>query len=244
MAEPRPTAGPVEVPVEAVIFDWGGTLTPWHDVDFVHEAHTLAAAAVEPHEDAHDALLRAGSVIWGRSRDHHRSATIADIFSEAGLRHDEDRLGAYRAFWEPHTHTDPEVPALFTALRDRGVRVGVLSNTVWPRAWHEEIFRRDGVLELIDGAVYSSEIPWTKPSPEAFLAAASAVGVGHAARCVFVGDRLFDDIWGAHQVGMRAVHVPHSDIPAEQVGHSEGTPDAVAHRLADVLHIVDGLCGS
>jgi putative hydrolase of the HAD superfamily len=37
---------------------------------------------------------------------------------------------------------------------------------------------------------------------------------------------------------MRTIHVPHSDIPAEQVGHSVGEPDAVAHRLAHVYDIV------
>ena len=38
---------------------------------------------------------------------------------------------------------------------------------------------------------------------------------------------------------MRAVHVPHSDIPANQLGHTEGDPDAVVHRLADLLEVVD-----
>ena len=119
-----------------------------------------------------------------------------------------------------------------------GVKVGVLSNTVWPRAWHEEIFGRDGILDLIDGAVYSSEIPWTKPAPEAFRAAMDAVGVEDPAACVFVGDRLFDDIWGAANAGMRTVHVPHSDIPRVQVGHTEGDPDAVAVRLGHVYDVV------
>ena len=59
-----------------------------------------------------------------------------------------------------------------------------------------------------------------------------------AGRCVFVGDRLFDDIYGAQSVGMRAIHVPHSDIPANQVGHTEGEPDAVVHRLAEVTDVV------
>ena len=54
---------------------------------------------------------------------------------------------------------------LFETLHERGIKVGVLSNTIWPRAWHEDFFRRDGVLDLIDGDVYTSEIPWTKPSP-------------------------------------------------------------------------------
>ena len=33
--------------IEAVIFDWGGTLTPWHTIDFDAEARALAAAAVD-----------------------------------------------------------------------------------------------------------------------------------------------------------------------------------------------------
>jgi putative hydrolase of the HAD superfamily len=116
----------------------------------------------------------------------------------------------------------------------------VLSNTIWPREWHEGFFRRDGVLHLVDGDVYTSEVPWTKPSPLAFGAALEAVGATDPARCVYVGDRLFDDIWGAQNAGLRALHVPHSAIPAEQVGHSEGKPDAVVHSLAEVLDVVRG----
>jgi putative hydrolase of the HAD superfamily len=224
--------------LEAVIFDWGGTLTPWHTIDFEEEARALAQAAVDPHPEAASDLLRAGSVVWGRSRDDHVSGTIADVFAEAGLTHDEGMLTAYREFWEPHTHTDPHVPDLFAALRELGLRVGVLSNTIWPRVWHEDVFARDGVDHLIDGAVYSSEISWTKPAPQAFEAAMDAVEASDPARCVFVGDRLFDDIWGAARVGMRTVHVPHSVIPVEQHGHTEGEPDAVVHELHEVLPVV------
>ncbi len=225
-------------PVCAVIFDWGGTLTPWHSVDFEEESAALAAAAVDADHTAVSALRSAGDVVWSRSRDHHTSATIADIFTEAGLAHDESLLTAYREFWEPHTFTDEDVLPLFSRLKVEGIRVGVLSNTVWPRAWHEEFFRRDGVLEMLDGAVYTSEIPWTKPAPQAFRAAMDAVGVDRPELCVFVGDRLFDDIWGAANVGMRTIHVPHSDIPAAQVGHTEGEPDAVVERLAHVYDVV------
>jgi putative hydrolase of the HAD superfamily len=227
--------------VEAVIFDWGGTLTPWHTIDFTEESRALAAAAVGAEADATAGLLAAAvQTVWGRSRDHHTSATLADIFAEAGLRHDESLLTAYREFWAPHTLTDPEVVPLFRRLRADGLRVGVLSNTVWPRDWHEDFFRRDEVLDLVDGAVYTSEIPWTKPAPEAFRAAMASVGASEPAACVFVGDRLFDDIWGAANAGMRTVLVPHSDIPLEQVGHSVGEPDAVVQRLSEVYDVVAG----
>jgi putative hydrolase of the HAD superfamily len=224
--------------VAAVIFDWGGTLTPWHSVDFEAEARALAAAAVGADDTALTRLRAAGDVIWGRSRDHHTSATLADLFVEAGLTHDESLLAEYRSFWEPHTYTDPDVVPLLSRLKVDGLKIGVLSNTVWPRGWHEEFFDRDGVLEMLDGAVYTSEVPWTKPAPEAFLAAMEAVGVDDPAACVFVGDRLLDDIWGAANVGMGTIHVPHSDIPRSQVGHSLGEPDAVVEQLAHVYDVV------
>jgi len=236
--------------IEAVIFDWGGTLTAWHDIDFHAESLALAQAVVavegaEHDYDAHAARLhQAGATVWGWSRDHQRSATIADLFAEAGLDHDPDLLDAYYDFWEPHTLTDPEVGPMWEELRSLGIKVGVLSNTIWPRAWHEGFFRRDGVLDLIDGDVYTSEVPWTKPSPDAFAAATAAVGATDPGRCVYVGDRLFDDIWGAHNAGLRAIHVPHSLIPPEQIGHSEGTPDAVARTLQEVPSIVAGLCSA
>jgi putative hydrolase of the HAD superfamily len=229
---------PPGTPLRAVIFDWGGTLTPWRTIDFEEEARALAAAALDGDDDAHHRLGAAVRTVWGRSRDDHTSATVADIFAEAGLTHDESLLLGYRDFWAPHSLTDPDVLPLFSRLRLDGLKVGVLSNTVWPRAWHEDFFARDGVLDLIDGAVYTSEIPWTKPSPEAFRAAMDAVGVEDPAACVFVGDRLFDDIWGASAVGMRTIHVPHSDIPREQVGHTEGRPDQVVQQLAHVYDVV------
>jgi len=235
------TVGSVDL--DAVIFDWGGTLTRWHDVDFHAESVALAAAVTDAGlgaEAASARLHRAGQAVWGRSRDRHQSATVADLFDEAGLGHDSALLTAYREFWEPHTLTDPETRPMFSRLRAAGLRIGVLSNTIWPRAWHVEFFERDGVYDLIDGDVYTSEIAWTKPSPHAFRAAMEAVGVIDPGRCVYVGDRLYDDIWGAQQVGMRTVHIPLSVIPAEQAGHSEGNPDGVVHTLAELPDLLAG----
>lgn len=227
--------------LQAVIFDWGGTLTRWHDVDFHAESLALAQAVVNADHDPAEITARlhaAGDTVWGRSRDHQQSSTVADLFEEAGLDHDPELLTAYFEFWEPHTLTDPEAGPMFEALRADGLRVGVLSNTIWPREWHEGFFERDGVRHLIDGDVYTSEIPWTKPSELAFRAAMEAVGVSDPARCVYVGDRLFDDVWGARNAGLGTIHIPLSTIPPAQVGHTEGEPDAVVHALAEIPGVV------
>ena len=226
--------------IDAVIFDWGGTLTPWHTVDLAEQWRAYARV-VAPHDvdAAALSLATADERAWEAARLHQRSATFADVVAAAGVGYDERGVRALRDFWEPHTFTDPDVPGLFAGLRRRGIRVGVLSNTIWPRAWHEDVFARDGILDLLGGAVYTSEIAHTKPHAEAFLAAMRAIDLEDPARCVFVGDRPYDDISGAHAVGMRAVLVPHSEIPTDQQMPVDVSPDAVIDRLADLLEHVD-----
>jgi putative hydrolase of the HAD superfamily len=93
------------------------------------------------------------------------------------------------------------------------------------------------VLHLVEADVYSSETPWVKPNPEIFFEASRRIGVDPA-ECVYVGDRGYEDVHGPQSAGMRAILVPHSDIPEyQQVAH-DATPDAVAHELKDVLDIV------
>jgi putative hydrolase of the HAD superfamily len=220
--------------VQACIFDWGGTLTPWHTIDPFDCWLTVAGD-----EETAKALHAAEDALWIASRDEHRSGTLQEVLEAAAVVLTDEQRRAYYAWWDAHTYTDPAVRPVLTALRRRGLKIGILSNTLWPQVEHERIFARDAVDDLIDGAVYSSEIAWTKPDPRAFEAALMAVAVTDPARAVFVGDRLFDDIFGAQRVGMRAVHIPHSDIPAWQQTGVEGTPDAVIHDLTELPAVID-----
>jgi len=223
--------------VKAVIFDWGGTLTPWHLID--HDS--LWRTACVPHfppervTEVAAAMLGAERDLWQVTERSHRSATLAGIFERAEITVTEEFLASYFETWEPHTFTDPEAAPLMRGLRERGIKVGVLSNTMWPRSAHERVFLRDQVLNLIDGAVYSSEIAWAKPHPEAFRAAMAAVGMDDPADCVFVGDRPYDDVHGAKGAGMRAVLIPNSHVPA----FDGAVPDAVITRLSELPRHLD-----
>ncbi len=218
--------------VTAVIFDWGGTLTPWHVVD--HEI--IWQDVCQPHFPAGQAasvaqaICAAERALWQAGEDSHASATLAHVFEQAGVEATPEFLAGYFAAWDPHTITDPEAAPLMRDLREQGIKVGVLSNTMWPRTAHERIFERDSLTGLIDGAVYSSEIPWVKPHPEAFRAAMRAVAADDPATCVFVGDRPYDDVHGAKQAGMRAVLRPNPAVPDYQAA----VPDAVISRLSEL----------
>jgi len=237
--------------VEAVIFDWGGTLTPWHSIDFRDQwlsyARHHALASDRTPDDAvelAERIMANEREAWLRIRGDGGSARMAEILAASGIHSDDPAHSAaqtaYEEFWEPHTLTDDQVRPLWEGLRDRGIRVGVLSNTIWSRDYHDAIFARDGVLDLIDGSVYTSEIAHAKPHREAFAAALAAVGVRDPAAAVYVGDRPYEDVHGAQQAGLRAVLVPHSDIPADQVVPVDVSPDGVAHQLLDILELVDG----
>jgi putative hydrolase of the HAD superfamily len=115
----------------------------------------------------------------------------------------------------------------------------VLSSTSWPAEWHEQFLRRDGVLDLFDACVWSSDLTWTKPHPEAFHTAMRAIGVDDPADCVYVGDRPYDDINGAKNAGMCAVFVPHSNIPADQQVPVDVEPDGTIQRLSDLPALLD-----
>jgi putative hydrolase of the HAD superfamily len=223
--------------VGAVIFDWGGTLTPWHQIDH-GELWRQACAAHFPGDQVAGiaaAICAAEQGLWQVSRDSGQSATLDHVFAQAGVAATEGLLESYYALWDPHTYTDPDVAPLLRYLRERGIRIGVLSNTMWPRTAHERVFRRDEVLSLIDGAVYSSEIPWVKPHAEAFRAAMATIGMTDPGECVYVGDRPYDDVHGAKRLGMRAVLVPNSDVPP----FDAAVPDAVISRLSELTQHLD-----
>jgi putative hydrolase of the HAD superfamily len=229
--------------VDAVVFDWGGTLTPWHDIDLVEQWSAYAVVYDSSDVTLAARLADAEVALWREqqaSRGANGTGTLDHVFASCGVDTDDDRhgpaLAAYLEAWDPHTLADPDARSLLEALRDAGVRIGVLSNTLWPRWHHEAVFSRDGLAPFIDAAVYSSEIPFAKPHADAFRAAIVAVG-STPEHTVFVGDRPWDDVHGAQQVGMRAILIPHSRL-GDQAVDIDVTPDAVVERLGDVLEVV------
>ena len=235
--------------IAAVLFDWGGTLTTFHNVDMI-DAWRVAAEVLAPDrvDEVAEALLAAEQEVWDRTASSMRSARTAEVLRSAsetvGLPVEAalhlTAVERYLDHWAPVSHARADARRTLHALKDRGLRTGLLSNTHWPRRQHEEWLERDGLLDLLDERVYTSDLEHVKPHPDAFGALLDAVGVT-AADAVFVGDRMHDDVAGAQRLGMRAVWVRNDATPRTNLltgGAVE--PDATVDQLDELVGVVDG----
>lgn len=230
-------------PLKAVLFDWGGTLTRFHSVDLL-DAWVVAAQVLAPDrvDEVARALFAAEAEVWKRTETTMRSGRIDAVLVAAsravGLPVDESvhklATAAYFDHWTPTTGARADARPTLTGLKERGLVTGLLSNTHWPREQHEHWLRRDGIIDLLDARIYTSDLEHVKPHAEAFRALTTAVQVAPES-AVFVGDRLWDDILGAQRMGMRTIWMRNDEVPLYDV-----EPDALVTELAEVLAVVDG----
>jgi len=231
-------------PVEAVTLDYGLTLTTFTRPEAaLHHAYTRIAAMLGDHRWDADALL--GAVhdrVDAQVRAHELAGTLEEIditaahraaYGDLGIELDPATLDAVmreeQMAWWQGVHVAPDAPPTLRTLREHGLRVGICSNASYrPASMHEQL-SHVGLLPLVDAAVFSSEVGWRKPSPRIFAAVLSALHV-EAGAAVHVGDRVREDVDGAHGAGMRAIRLREHDDDPDPDGHA----DAVLDRLADL----------
>jgi putative hydrolase of the HAD superfamily len=95
----------------------------------------------------------------------------------------------------------PDVPRALVALRERGLRLLVLSN--WDISLHQ-VLRHTQIGELLDGILTSAEVGQPKPTSTIFQAALELAGVS-AEQATHVGDSLELDVVGAQRAGIAPV---------------------------------------
>ncbi len=97
----------------------------------------------------------------------------------------------------------PEAPAVLTALRAAGLRLGLLTN----RTWRVREFLTDiGLARYFDEIVASGVLGLHKPDPRIFHYTLHALGSSEAAT-LYVGDSQHFDIVGARKAGLAVVWV-------------------------------------
>jgi HAD superfamily hydrolase (TIGR01662 family) len=183
------------------------------------EAVVGAAAILNRTGDTYDPQIfidYTKSIIEGMGGDGDRmDAAARDIYDEWSSCH--------------HFSLYEDVPEVMRMLRARGLTIGLISNTQRCLASFQSHFALDGVFTV---RVSSAAHGYMKPHPRIFQSALQEAGVA-AEESVMVGDSLMHDVLGARRLGMRAVLLSRTGVPA---GCPADVP--VISTLTDLLPLI------
>jgi putative hydrolase of the HAD superfamily len=107
-----------------------------------------------------------------------------------------------------------DVPGSLHALRDRGLKLVVVSN--WDASLHDVLERLD-LAPLFAGVLTSAETGERKPAPGMFERALRLVATDPA-RAIHVGDSLAEDVLGARAAGIEPVLIARDGGPRQVDG--------------------------
>jgi epoxide hydrolase-like predicted phosphatase len=194
---PRRAGGGV---ITTVISDFGGVLTTplaesfaaWSSESGIQLADLgmAMAAAAERHGESPLFQLERGELT--------EREFIARI--EAELGHPLDSLT--KTYFE-HLQRNDDAIALMTELRDRGLRMAMLTNNVreWEAQWRSMLPEIDAIFELV---VDSAFVGLRKPDPKIYELTLERLGGVPADECIFVDD-IDLNCAAARELGMTAV---------------------------------------
>ena len=129
----------------------------------------------------------------------------------------------------------PEIPSVLEALRNMGVKIGLISN-VNSRGQVPLNLDQYGIRHYFDPIVLSSEYGRRKPDPAIFHYAAR-LAHSPTSECIYIGDRISRDIVGAKRAGFHlAIQIRHDFDHGEKDEGAE--PDMVINRMTGLLEIL------
>jgi putative hydrolase of the HAD superfamily len=238
--------------LKAALFDWGDTL-----MQFAYDETLLEAG----HRAGLEALGRDGAPGAGALAAHFREryeplfwvpgtveeveypGLVRQLLGDFGVELSDDELGLFleaeHAAWQPARLLAPTTHALLESLRARGLKLGLVSNAFDPGWLLHRDLEQMGIAERLDFAVFSSEVGKRKPHPAIFEHALEALEV-EPQQAVFVGDRLYEDVRGAGELGMTTVQALWFRADEQADGRE---PDFEAFTQMDVLNVVDRVNG-
>jgi putative hydrolase of the HAD superfamily len=238
--------------VQGVLLDLGHTLVQYDVEDGalltsyqqVHDYLEQLNLGTQP--VAQDLLLRVSkraldTVIASYERGEIEELDMLTIFDEA-LRHHgwhlepelvHELLRREHAAYASHLLLQDATRATLEELRRRGYRLGIVSNATIPGPLMRDDLDLLGLSELVDAAVFSSEIGVRKPDPRIFASVLEALELDPR-QCLFVGDRLKEDVGGSRALGMRPVltHEFRQEVPPA------GDPVPIIQRFPELLTLL------
>lgn len=185
--------------IEAILFDYSGVLTtglhmrtedvPYDpDALFLEMVHSLSTTEPDPWQELERGEISLAAYI------SHIESKVPGAGSLLAAESADNVMGILEL-------RDERI-ALVAELKERGVRVGLVTNNVaeWEQLWRPRL--PEGLFEIM---IDSSQVGCRKPEPAIYELALEQLGIADPATVVFVDD--FDwNVTGATDVGMIGVH--------------------------------------
>lgn len=255
-----------EQKIRAVLFDLGGTLCHLPEAVPMEVAlegaaarlsQLLAAWGFGPARRFEGLARDIYFAAWAAELEAYRTSCVLPSFP-AVAQEVADRAGIQvgqaqaEALWEACRIDErpfgrrPAPDAIDTLrwLKQRGFKLGCVTNTLFGGPPLLEGLRADGLGDYLEAVAISCDLGYLKPHPKIFQQALRALGVWpHEA--VMVGDSLRADVAGAKALGMTAVWKRRDDALAraeraweQKTGLSPRyEPDCVIDRLWEVTQL-------
>src|SRR3954466_5123370 len=114
---------------------------------------------------------------------------VRQLLADFGLEVNDEELTRFleaeHAAWDPARQLAAHTHALLESLRERGLKLGLVSNAFDPGWLLQRDLEQMGLAERLDYAVFSSEVGKRKPHPEIFERALDVLAVAPE-RALFV----------------------------------------------------------
>jgi HAD superfamily hydrolase (TIGR01549 family) len=154
-------------------------------------------------------LLHLRRWAWGIiGRDFDTLALLKKVGARKRLRLEEQQwLHLAWLMYQPLSRiaqVEPNISQTLTALKNLGLKLGIVTNTCVNGCFLERNLKELGILDFFTVRVYSYEFNFRKPNTRIFKIAADRIGE-LSENILFVGDRINKDIKPAIKSGMRAV---------------------------------------
>ena len=128
-------------------------------------------------------------------------------------------------------NTYPEVPAMLRALKDRGMKLAILSNGT--PSMLAAVVRNSGLDDVFDAVLSVEEVGVYKPHPSVYALAAQRLGIAPARICFLSSNGW--DAFSAKAFGFRVLWCNRFGQPAERI---PAAPDGEIADLSSLPRIV------
>jgi haloacid dehalogenase superfamily, subfamily IA, variant 1 with third motif having Dx(3-4)D or Dx(3-4)E len=129
---------------------------------------------------------------------------LAKYNVELNLNECIEAINLFYTEYREHVFYEGNIYDTLKTIKDKGYKIGVISNTCYYDEVMKNCFKKAGIYDLIDNFTFSYSLRISKPNIQIFKIATETMGVSPF-ESLMVGDNLKSDIQPALDLGMKTI---------------------------------------